>query len=62
VAASLWIYPHFLAYFNESVGGPKAGYKVLVDSNLDWGQGLKHLKSFMTANQIDKVALELLRH
>ena len=57
VAASLWIYPHFLAYFNESVGGPKAGYKVLVDSNLDWGQGLKHLKSFMTTHHIDKVAL-----
>jgi hypothetical protein len=39
------VHPHYLAYFNEFAGGPKAGYKSLVDSNLDWGQdliGLKH--------------------
>ena len=37
------MYPHFLAYFNELAGGPRQGYRVLVDSNLDWGQGLKDL-------------------
>ncbi|HVQ42058.1 MAG TPA: hypothetical protein VMS54_07630, partial [Vicinamibacterales bacterium] len=52
-----WIHPHYLAYFNESVGGPKYGYTVLADSNLDWGQGLKQLKAFMTTHQINKVAL-----
>ena len=57
VGAALWIHPHYLAYFNEAVGGPKNGYKVLVDSNLDWGQGLKQLKVFMTTHRIDKVAL-----
>jgi Dolichyl-phosphate-mannose-protein mannosyltransferase len=31
-------YPHFLAYFNEFIGNRKNGYRVLVDSNLDWGQ------------------------
>jgi len=42
-------HPHYLAYFNELAGGPGNGYKLLVDSNLDWGQGVKtlagHLKS-----------------
>lgn len=37
--ASAWgVCPHFIAYFNELVGGPRNGYRYLVDSNLDWGQ------------------------
>jgi len=38
VVSSLWIFPHYLAYFNELIGGPRNGYKYLIDSNLDWGQ------------------------
>ena len=34
-------HPHELSYFNELVGGPIGGRKVLSDSNLDWGQGAK---------------------
>ncbi len=37
------VHPHHLAYFNEGFGGPAAGYRHLVDSNLDWGQGLQEL-------------------
>ena len=51
------IHPHQLAYFNESVGGPKNGYKYLVESNLDWGQDLLGLKRYMDANNIDKIKL-----
>jgi len=40
--------PHYLAYFNESVGGPANGYKHLVDSSLDWGQDLPELKSWIS--------------
>lgn len=39
------VYPDYLAYFNELAGGPDNGYRWLVDSNLDWGQGLKELGS-----------------
>lgn len=39
----LRVHPHHLAYFNELVGGPSQGHRWLVDSNLDWGQGLKEL-------------------
>jgi hypothetical protein len=36
-------YPNFLAFFNVAVGGPRQGYRQLVDSNLDWGQDLPGL-------------------
>jgi hypothetical protein len=45
VFESILIWPHYLAYFNQAAGGPKYGYRHLVDSSLDWGQdliGLKH--------------------
>ena len=51
------IYPHYLAYFNGLVGGPSGGRYMLVDSNLDWGQDLKGLKSYMERNGIRKVKL-----
>ncbi len=64
IALCLWLavgslrtYPHYLAYFNELVGGPDQGYRYLVDSNLDWGQDLKNLKTYMDQHDIDKVYL-----
>jgi hypothetical protein len=56
-AASLWIAPHYLAYFNELIGGPAQGYRYLVGSNLDWGQDLKGLKRYMDAHGISRVWL-----
>jgi hypothetical protein len=38
------IYPDYMAYFNELIGGPKHGIDYLDDSNIDWGQNLKRLK------------------
>lgn len=55
--SSIRIYPHYLAYFNEYVGGPTNGYKYLVDSNLDWGQDLKGSKEYMERRDIEKVKL-----
>lgn len=43
VLSVLKVHPHYLCYFNELAGGTENGYKILVDSNLDWGQGLKTL-------------------
>jgi len=42
-ASSLWIYPHSLSYFNESIGGPLNGPKHLLGSNVDWVQDLRYL-------------------
>jgi 4-amino-4-deoxy-L-arabinose transferase-like glycosyltransferase len=47
IAASVWVHPHYLAYFSELVGGPKRGYNYLVDSDLDWGQDLGTLASYL---------------
>jgi hypothetical protein len=43
-------HPHHLAYFNEIAGGPANGWRLLVDSNLDWGQDLKRLAAWRRAN------------
>ena len=57
VWTSINIYPYYLAYFNEFIGGPQNGYKYLVDSNLDWGQDLPGLKEYMDRNSIKKIKL-----
>ncbi len=57
LGASVYIHPHYLAYFNELVGGPDNGYKYFVDSNLDWGQDLKGLGRYMREHHIPKVLL-----
>jgi 4-amino-4-deoxy-L-arabinose transferase-like glycosyltransferase len=54
---SVLIYPHYLSYFNEYAGGPKNGHKVLLDSNLDWGQDLPSLADWMKEHNVDKVDL-----
>ena len=46
---SFAIHPHYLAYFNEFIGGPENGYKYLADSNIDWGQD-----RFLVLKFIDK--------
>jgi hypothetical protein len=56
-AGTLHVFPHYLAYFNELIGGPGNGYKYLVDSNLDWGQDLKGLKAYMDRHGIERVYL-----
>lgn len=53
--SALSIYPHYLAYFNELVGGPGQGYRYLVDSNLDWGQDVNGLGNYLEQNGIDKI-------
>ncbi len=56
VFGTLRIYPHFLAYFNELVG-PRDGYRVLVDSNLDWGQDLPALEQYLTEHDVSSLYL-----
>lgn len=41
--ATASIHPYELSYFNALAGGPAGGKRILADSNLDWGQGLKGL-------------------
>ncbi len=52
------IYPSFLAYYNEIIGGPKNGYKIATDSNMDWGQDLKRLAKWADDNNVEKIYLD----
>ena len=55
---SLKVYPHYLTYFNQVVGGPSGGYRYVVDSNLDWGQDLLRLSKWVKQNGIQKIELD----
>ena len=54
----IFIWPSFLAYFNEVAGGPNNGYKFVVDSNLDWGQDILRLSNFIEKNNIKEVKMD----
>ena len=51
------VYPNTLAFFNLFAGGPDNGLTYLADSNLDWGQDLKMLKSWMERNGVSHINL-----
>ncbi len=57
VLIALWIYPNYLSYFNVAAGGPSNGYRILTDSNVDWGQDLLRLQAWMNANGVESVKL-----
>jgi hypothetical protein len=64
LAAAAWygvsvarVHPHYLAYFNEAAGGPANGYRLLVDSSLDWGQDLAGLRDWLAARGIPRAKL-----
>ncbi|HKQ47770.1 MAG TPA: tetratricopeptide repeat protein [Phycisphaerae bacterium] len=48
VAAQAW--PHYLSFFNSSIGGSRNGYRHLVDSSVDWGQDMMGLADWLKAN------------
>ena len=52
------IFPHFLAYANEIVGGPGNLYLYTVNSNLDWGQDLKRLKKWVDEEKIERIYID----
>jgi hypothetical protein len=58
VAETAFAYPYYLAYFNETIGGTKNGYKYVTDSNVDWGQELKRLEKFVEENNIKKIRVD----
>lgn len=40
-------FPHYIPYFNELVWDRKKAYKILADSNIDWGQDRKYLERYL---------------
>ena len=54
-AESISIYPYYLSFFNVLAGGPSNGHAILLDSNLDWGQDARRLKTWMDAHHTSEV-------
>ena len=50
--SSLRAFPNYIPYSNELWGGPEKTYRVLSDSNVDWGQGLLQMKQYIDRQQI----------
>jgi len=49
--------PWHLSFFNRLAGGPGGGYRIVNDSNVDWGQGLIALRSEMKRLRLGKIHL-----
>jgi hypothetical protein len=57
IIGTLHIYPYYLTFFNEIAGGPDRGRYILSDSNIDWGQDLVGVKSYVAQHKIDHLKL-----
>lgn len=55
VIENLHVYPYYLTYFNQTVGGPAGSYQYVNDSNLDWGQDLRRLADWVKQNNIPRI-------
>ncbi|PKN00731.1 MAG: hypothetical protein CVU77_08725 [Elusimicrobia bacterium HGW-Elusimicrobia-1] len=51
------VHPWHISYFSHIFGGPSRGHKYLLDSNLDWGQGLSDLSAFLKTRGVDGIYL-----
>lgn len=49
--------PWYLSFFNWPAGGPGGGYRLVNDSNVDWGQGLIALRDELKARGIGRIHL-----
>lgn len=56
-AESAAIYPDYLAFFNFAAGGPAAGPRYVLDSNLDWGQAFAAVGRYARREGIARVCL-----
>jgi 4-amino-4-deoxy-L-arabinose transferase-like glycosyltransferase len=52
VVSSVRTFPNYIAYGNEAIGGSSRTYRVLSDSNADWGQGLIEVRSYLKKNHV----------
>jgi len=56
--ATAWSHwPHGLCYVNELWGGTPNGYRIISDSNYDWGQGVPDLAQWLASR--DNLPLDL---
>jgi len=49
-ASSLSIHPHYLSYFNGLTRDPTRAHRILVDSNLEWGQNGLFVRNYLESH------------
>lgn len=49
-ASTFSYYPHLIPYMNEWAGDRRLAYRLLADSNLDWGQNASLVRDFLARN------------
>lgn len=54
---SLAEFPDYLGFFNLVSGGPRMGWKYVVDSNIDSGQDIKKLPAYLADHGISNICL-----
>jgi tetratricopeptide (TPR) repeat protein len=52
IVSSILSFPHYIPYANEASGGDSNTFRLLSDSNSDWGQGLREVKQYLEMNGI----------
>jgi hypothetical protein len=62
LVASTIAAPHHLAYFNELVWPGDRARRVLLDSNLDWGQDLGRLHTYLDGRGVHRACLGYFGH
>lgn len=50
--SSIRIFPDYLTFSNEAFGGSSRSYRLLSDSNVDWGQQLKEVAAYLQQRKI----------
>ncbi|MEP6823000.1 MAG: hypothetical protein ABI946_11695, partial [Chthoniobacterales bacterium] len=56
-AAAIRVWPEALCYTNPAWGGTRGGYRLLSDSNYDWGQGLLELEQWRLQHGVETIDL-----
>jgi len=59
---SVYQYPYYLSFFNKLAGGSARGPRFLIDSNIDWGQDLKHLRAYLIEHGDPEVCFSYFGH
>jgi hypothetical protein len=58
VVTSLAAWPSYLSFFSELTGSRRNADRLLIDSNLDWGQDLRRLRLWTDTNGIDFIRID----
>lgn len=58
VGASVAAWPNYISYFNEATGSHRNADRLLIDSNLDWGQDLRRLERWTREQGIDSIRID----